>query len=57
MRSLDEEIARLETNLRDKNNEIEGLIKEKVSARNLFDSEIIRLKDENLVVLQKLKQL
>jgi uncharacterized protein YdcH (DUF465 family) len=55
MRSLDEEIARLETNLRDKNNEIEGLIKEKVSARNLFDSEIIRLKDENLVVLQKLK--
>ena len=38
-----------------KNNEIEQLIKEKVTNRNLFDAELGKVKDDYAMVLQKYK--
>lgn len=43
---LQNEINKLDTSLRNKNNEIEQLIKEKTAVRQIFDSEGNRLKEE-----------
>jgi SMC interacting uncharacterized protein involved in chromosome segregation len=43
---LQNEINKLDTTLRNKNSEIEQLIKEKSSVRQIFDSEGNRLKEE-----------
>ena len=45
IRSLEDEIGRLESINHGKNIEIEQLIKDKVTTRGIFDSEVIRLKD------------
>jgi predicted RNase H-like nuclease (RuvC/YqgF family) len=43
---LQNEINKLDVTLRNKNNEIEQLIKEKTAVRQIFDSEGNRLKEE-----------
>ena len=43
---LQSEINKLDATLRNKNNEIEQLIKEKTAVRQIFDSEGNRLKEE-----------
>ena len=45
IRSLEDEIGRLESINHGKNIEIEQLIKDKVTTRGIFDSEVIRLRD------------
>jgi|JI6StandDraft_1071083.scaffolds.fasta_scaffold566493_1 uncharacterized protein YdaT len=44
IRICQDEIARLEDIINDKNNEIEQLIKDKVTNRSIFDSELVRVK-------------
>ena len=50
-----DEIHRLQNLLQSKNIEIEQLIKDKVTNRNLFDAELGRVKDDYAMVLQKYK--
>lgn len=45
----------MKTMIQAKNNEIEQLIKEKVTNRNLFDAELGKVKDDYAMVLQKYK--
>ena len=55
IRILTEEIEGLKGLIQAKNNEIEQLIKEKVTNRNLFDAELGKVKDDYAMVLQKYK--
>ncbi len=57
IRSLEDEIGRLESINHGKNIEIEQLIKDKVTTRGIFDSEVIRLKDQLSALSQKHKDL
>lgn len=52
---LSEEIEGLKGLIQSKNNEIEQLIKEKVTNRNLFDAQLGKVKDDYAMVLQKYK--
>ena len=52
---LSEEIDGLKGLIQAKNNEIQQLIKEKVTNRNLFDAELGKVKDDYAMVLQKYK--
>ena len=45
----------MKTMIQAKSNEIEQLIKEKVTNRNLFDAELGKVKDDYAMVLQKYK--
>lgn len=55
IKMLSEEIDGLKGLIQAKNNEIQQLIKEKVTNRNLFDAELGKVKDDYAMVLQKYK--
>lgn len=52
---MEGEISNYENILHSKNNEIEQLIKDKSTNRNIFDAEMGRVKDDYAMVLQKYK--
>lgn len=57
MDSLHAEVSKLEAALKDKNDEIEQLIKEKTSVRQMFQTESGRLKEEIESLLLKIRDL
>jgi hypothetical protein len=57
IKAFEDEIGRLENINHGKNIEIEQLIKDKVTTRGMFDSELLRVRDEYGMLLQKYKDL
>jgi BMFP domain-containing protein YqiC len=57
VRAYEQELQRLEDINHGKNMEIEQLIKDKVTTRGIFDSELLRTRDELAALLQKYKDL
>lgn len=57
LKAFEDEIARLENINHGKNIEIEQLIKDKVTTRGMFDSELLRVKDDYSALQQKHKDL